>query len=163
MLFLYRINGGEILGVSIDPNAWDMINTTYYNTVTDPPTPDGVDLGVKKIFDAPNVRNATAGEIANFPIAAATDENLVARNSANTGLDASATSNFKLFRAEALLVIDEINALRQWTVSFKAEVAAATSLANLQTRVASLPTLNDRTGAQALTAIKNKISNGDVD
>jgi len=68
-----------------------------------------------------------------------------------------------LFRAEALLVIDEINALRQWTVSFKAEVAAATSLANLQTRVASLPTLNDRTGAQALTAIKNKISNGDVD
>lgn len=68
-----------------------------------------------------------------------------------------------LERAFADVIKDEINIIRQWTVSYKAEVAAATSLANLQTRVAALPTLNDRTLAQLKTAINNRIDSGDVD
>ncbi len=66
-------------------------------------------------------------------------------------------------RAFADVVKDEINTLRQWTVSFKAEVAAATNLANLQSRVATLPTLNDRTLSQLKTALDNKIDGGGVD
>ena len=68
-----------------------------------------------------------------------------------------------LHRAVASVLVDEINALRDWITSFKAAVAAATSLANLQTRVAALADLPDRTLAQARTAITNKITGGTVD
>lgn len=57
---------------------------------------------------------------------------------------------------------DEFNIVRGWTVSFKAEVAASTSLANLQTRVATLPTLNDRTLDQLKTAFDNRVDAGTV-
>lgn len=67
------------------------------------------------------------------------------------------------WRAVAAIMIDEINTLRQWTVSFKAEVAAATNLANLQSRVATLPTLTDRTLTQAKTAYENKVDSGAAD
>lgn len=66
-------------------------------------------------------------------------------------------------RAFADIIKDEFNLLRQWTRDFKTEVAAATNLANLQTRVASLPTLNDRTLAQLKTAIQNRIDDTTVD
>ncbi len=66
----------------------------------------------------------------------------------------------RAFRAIAALAIDEINTLRQWIVAFKAATAAATSLANLQTRVAALPDLPDRTLAQAKTAFINKVNGG---
>jgi hypothetical protein len=66
-------------------------------------------------------------------------------------------------RAIVGVLIDELNVLRGWTVSFKAEVAAATTLADLKTRVATLPTLNDRTLVQAKTAYQNKISSGGAD
>ncbi len=69
-------------------------------------------------------------------------------------------ANAKAFRAIAALAIDEINTLREWIVSFQAAVAAATSLANLQTRVAALPNLPDRTLAQAKTAFINKVNSG---
>ncbi len=62
----------------------------------------------------------------------------------------------QILRAEALVLIDEINALREWITTFKAATAAATSLANLQTRVAALASMPDRTAAQAKTAIVNK-------
>lgn len=68
-----------------------------------------------------------------------------------------------LLRALADILKDEINIVRGWTVSFKAEVAAATNLANLQSRVATLPTLSDRTLAQLKTAIQNRIDSGGVD
>src|SRR3989344_1034291 len=64
------------------------------------------------------------------------------------------------WRALVLLLLDELNTLRAWTVSFKGEVAGATSLADLKTRVATLSTLSDRTIAQVKTAFTNKINNG---
>ena len=66
-------------------------------------------------------------------------------------------------RSIAKLIVDEINALRQWIVSFKVEVAAATSLADLKTRVASLPDMPDRTLAQAKTAYKTLIDGSNLD
>ncbi len=71
-------------------------------------------------------------------------------------LDAEA----KAYRAVAALAIDEINTLREWIMAFKAATAAATSLANLQTRVAALPDLPDRTLAQAKTAFIAKVNGG---
>ena len=66
-------------------------------------------------------------------------------------------------RAFADIAKDEINLLRKWTRDFKAEVAAATNLADLKTRVSGLPTLNDRTLDQLKTAIKNRVDDGGVD
>lgn len=56
----------------------------------------------------------------------------------------------------ALIVLDEINALRQWDMDFKAAVAASTSLANLQSRVAALPNLPQRTIEQLKNAMDLK-------
>ncbi len=69
-------------------------------------------------------------------------------------------ANARAYRAIAALAIDEINTLREWIVSFQAAVAAATSLANLQTRVAALPNLPDRTLAQAKGAFIAKVNSG---
>lgn len=60
-------------------------------------------------------------------------------------------------RVTVKLLVDELNVLSQWLTSFKSETAAATSLADLKTRVATLPNTPDRTYAQAKTAINNLI------
>lgn len=90
-------------------------------------------------------------------------ENLQARTSADALIDLDKSSLLKIARAEAAVSVDEINLIREWIVSFKAATAAATSLANLQSRVAALPDMPDRTLAQFKTAIKNKIDSGTVD
>lgn len=69
----------------------------------------------------------------------------------------------KVYRGIAAVLVDEINILRQWLASFKTEVAAATSLADLKTRVATLPATPDRTLAQAKTAVQNAIAAGTAD
>lgn len=66
-------------------------------------------------------------------------------------------------RAIVLVAIDEINLLRQWITSFKAAVAASSSLADLKSRVAALANVPDRTVAQAKAAVTNKISAGAAD
>ena len=67
------------------------------------------------------------------------------------------------WRALALLLLDELNALRQWTVNLKTETASANNLADFKSRVATLPTLSDRTITQVKTAYNNKINNGTAD
>lgn len=84
------------------------------------------------------------------------------RSGADTITNAATIEGVEL-RAFVGVLVDELNILRQWTRDFKTEVAAATSLANLQARVATLATLNDRTLAQAKTAYQNKISSGSAD
>ena len=63
----------------------------------------------------------------------------------------------RILRAIVTLTVDEINILRQWIVAFKAAVAAAANLADLKTRVSSLPNTPDRTYDQARTAIRNNV------
>jgi hypothetical protein len=66
-------------------------------------------------------------------------------------------AELRALRALAAVTLDEVNSLRGWIASFKAEVALASSLADLKTRVAGLPSTPDRTAAQLRTAIENKL------
>lgn len=106
--------------------------------------------------DVGTVREMTAQEKSTFDAAQAAGIIATAKVGAKTIYDAlDATA--RLVRAGDKLTVDEINLVREWIVSFKAAVAAATSLANLQTRVAALNDMPDRTYAQAKTAIGNII------
>jgi hypothetical protein len=69
----------------------------------------------------------------------------------------------KLLRAAFDVTRDEVNVLRAWLAAFKTEVAAATTLADLKTRVATLPATPARTLAQLKTAITNRVNDGTVD
>jgi hypothetical protein len=95
--------------------------------------------------------------------AQATWTNTKQRSGAITKYTTDADALGKLYRAVMLVAVDELNILRQWVASLKTQVAAATSLADLQARIATLPATPDRTPAQAETAIQNKINSGTVD
>jgi hypothetical protein len=56
-------------------------------------------------------------------------------------------------RALALVLLDEHNRASTWLRSFVAAVAASTSFPNLQTRVATLAAMPDRTAAQLRQAV----------
>lgn len=86
-----------------------------------------------------------------------------ARDAASDAVVNEPHAVYKGLRGAAAVLVDEINALRQWEMSFKAAVAAATSLADLKTSVAALPNLPDRTLAQAKSAIQTKITTGVAD
>lgn len=91
-------------------------------------------------------------------------ENVQARAAAAILIDTDKSDKLKLLRATAGLTIDELNVIRQWITDFKVQVAAATTLADLKTRVAGItPNLPARTQAQAITAIKSKVNAGTVD
>lgn len=64
-----------------------------------------------------------------------------------------------LTRALAVVILDAVNTIHSTWTDFKTETAAATSLANFQSRVAAnTPDLPQRTKAQLLAAIKNEIA-----
>ena len=112
MVFMYRISSGEVMGVSTDPATYAGINTTYYGTRVDPPTPNGADLSVPKIWDGGSVRNATANEIAGFPNFAASDLNLQQRDMAWDKYQGSDGVTRKYLRAAVSVLLDEINLIR---------------------------------------------------
>jgi hypothetical protein len=96
-------------------------------------------------------------------VAQAAWQNLQNRTTAKATVDTGIDADAKALRAIVAMLLDEVNDLRAWIVSFKVETAAATNLANFQTRVATLPGMPARTVAQAKTAILNKIDGGTVD
>jgi hypothetical protein len=140
LYWLYRKNGGEVMGISVEADAYANVDATYLGVATDPGTPDGASLQPAKIWDSPNVRNATAPEIAAFPAAEATDTNLQNRQKAKDFLDTHPTTR-KVLRSLVEVIIDEINVLR------------------------TLPAIGlpERTLAQAKTEILNKIDAGGND
>jgi hypothetical protein len=97
------------------------------------------------------------------PAAQATFDNSQYRANSVNDIDNNKTGVYKSLRSAASLLVDEENLIRQWLTSFKVEVAAATSLADLKARVATLPAMPDRTMAQAKNAMKAKVNSGDVD
>lgn len=168
---LYRTNGGEVVKISPTDQQFADRDSTYWSVATDPAFPDGTELreggdgplrvlGFAKIMDGGSCRNATQPEIDGFPAAQTADENLMDRDRARD-LFENHPNWRKMMIAYSDIIKDELNILRGWTLDFKAEVAAATSLADLQTRVAGLPDLADRTLAQLRTAINNRISEND--
>ncbi len=123
-----------------------------------------------KFDGSDNASEMTAGEkvtadaaIASAAATVAAAKNLVDRTSAINRVASLVDVDAKVARAVIAVAIDEINILREWVAAFKVEVAAAASLADLKTRVATLPATPDRTLAQAKTAITNKINAGTVD
>lgn len=110
----------------------------------------------------------TAGQITtantvvqNYDASAAAD--LAYERSLAAGLVVNTERLYRVLRGILLAAIDEINLLRQRDRDRAADVAAATSLADLKTRWAARAALTDRTAAQAKTAVVNKINSGDAD
>lgn len=88
---------------------------------------------------------------------------LAAQRSGAKNLFDSAAQEGKILKALILVLIDEINALRTRDRDRAVDVSNSTSLADLKTRWAAQSSLSDRTAAQARTAIRNHIDNGDSD
>jgi len=86
----------------------------------------------------------------------------ITRAAAKAHLDAAMDAQQALLRALGLTTLAEVNIVRAWLVSFKTEVAAAVSLADLKTRIATLPATPYRTKAQLIQAIKNKLDTGEA-
>lgn len=89
-------------------------------------------------------------------------ENLQARTLAVVLL-ADPAGAYKLIRAVADAARDSDNVLRAWLAAFKVEVAAATNLADLKTRVAALPAMPAISNATLRIAITNRVNDGTVD
>lgn len=88
------------------------------------------------------------------------------RAEAKAWLDDRRDALLKLLRAEALVMLDEVNLLRARLRAQDAAVAAATSLDNLKTRWAALAAaapVPDRTAAQLKAAIKARVDTPDAD
>lgn len=85
------------------------------------------------------------------------------RSAAVAALNASRDEAIMASRAVTLAALDEINSLRAWLVSFKAAVAASSTLANLKTQVAALPGMPVRTNQQLRTVITTAINNGSAE
>lgn len=69
----------------------------------------------------------------------------------------------KAQRAIFLALLDAFNASIQRERNMDADIAAATSLADLKARRAARPIVNDITPQQAKTAVQNKIDSGQAD
>jgi hypothetical protein len=110
MVFLFRKNGGQVTGASVDGAAYTSADTTYFGTVTDPPTPNGTDLSLPKIWDLTNLRTATGPEQTAFVTAAAADANLQARAGAIGRLQTDVILR-KILRAIVGLTVQQLNAM----------------------------------------------------
>jgi hypothetical protein len=167
---LYRLSSNEVLKISVKNQSFADRDTTYWGMLTDPTLPDGSEvrdpngdfrvLGYAKIVDGTTIRNATQAEIDTFEGFEIDDENQQDADAAKEFL-ASHPRFRKILVAMADIIKNEINIVRGWTVDFKAEVASANNLGDLQDRVALLPDLDDRTMAQFKNAMLNRVSKDD--
>lgn len=127
-------------------SQWTMTNndlsTIVWNSTQTVPTQTEIDAA---IVDCPN------------------QTNLSNRNAAVNELLSGTNDRDKLIRAILMSLLDELNNRREWDAGMKAAVAASTSLADLKTRIATLPDAPDITVQQAKTAVQNKISSGSAD
>lgn len=170
---LYRKSTNEVVKISLSGQSFSDRDPTYWGVLTNPTLSNGnqaVDangnlrvLGIAKfaVVGTNTVRNATAGEITAFGSGETADIN---------NQDAAEAINFfqthprfrKAFKALVHRIVTENNLqAAQWN-QFRAEVAAATTLADLKTRVANNTTdVPTRTDAQALTALLADVSAND--
>lgn len=106
--YVYRVNGGEVLGISL--TSYGALPAQLAE-VSNPSLPDGASLSPKKIFSAGAVKNASAAEISNFAVAEAADEKALSISGAKGVLD-DGVFQVAVVRGLAELVLDEINLLR---------------------------------------------------
>lgn len=154
--YLYRKNGGQVDSVSLQAYVIPAKSQDYFDQVENPTLQDGASLIPPKVYVGGVLRNATAPEIAAFATKAQEDDDTENKKRYKLFLD-DGNHRMPMFKALATIMVDEINILRGWLASYKTEVAAASSLADLKTRVAALPNTPDRTNSQLKTALKNRV------
>lgn len=104
-------------------------------------------------------REATPAEIASCsPSFIGQTEKAAASAVYDSGVTATATAAQRIHVATLQLILDEFNRHTTWESAVMSAIAAATSLANLQTRIAAITPVPARTQNDMVTAIKNKIS-----
>lgn len=160
---------GQAVGNGIAQEStrfWDSLIVACPNIVGYAGTPPGpVRVDTENPVDQP------AAQICANPIIAAFDASLEAENAWLTQkLRDAAKAQWsepdkvgKALRCYAAIDLSELNVLRTWLVDFKAEVSAATSLADLKTRVAALPNTPDRTMIQLRNLIDSCLDGGTQD
>ena len=167
---LYRISSNEVYKISEENDIFAFDVSDQLAVATSVSTPDGDAtwdtsgnlrvLGYSKILDGTTVRNATQEEIDTFAAFEAEDRNIKEADQATAYFQ-----NDPKFRRAMIAIIKGIikedNEGRLWTRSFMAAVAASTSLANFQSRVAALDTPTDREFSDAKDYILGQISKDD--
>ena len=162
---LYRKSSGEVKKISTKGQVFPHINMTVFGYLTDPSLPDGTQnleridnqlglsrqLGYQKIaIPASNlVRNATQAEIDTFAGFELEDNNQLDANGAVAFLENHPRFR-KIFVGILKLLVDQLleksnvkqnEMITQWN-SFKSGIASATSLADIKSGVAALPTID---------------------
>jgi hypothetical protein len=134
--YIYRLNGGQVLGQVYGVDSFAELDRAFYQFVTDPPTPDGVDLSVPKIYDGVRIRNATAPEQSAFVTAAAVNATALLRSLAVAMLQNDPLLR-KVLSAIVDVMVQQINVLRtQPTTTFAA-------ITKQQAKTAIINAIND--------------------
>ena len=160
---LYRISSGEVYAIVPDGKA--MPPPEGFTVVSNPVFIDGTDLkrrvlGRAKIYNAGEVKNATAEEITNFPSFAIADMNQLEENEAKSYFQND--PNFRRFmKAISAILAAEFNRHQDFEDAVKAAAADAISLADFKTRMAVIEDVPERSDTDLLNAIRNRIDKDD--
>lgn len=175
---LYRLSSNEVLKISSKNQMFGDRDSAYYGVLVAPSLPDGATvreafpggtfgpfrvLGYAKIAEPGinTVRNATQGEIDGFAGAEAADEAALDATEAQRLLQTDPTFRKAMKALVKRIVAENNNQSTEWN-ALRAEIAAATSFADMKTRIAaSTADLPIRTLPQALTALVNDVSASD--
>ena len=167
---VYRVSSNEVVLIDTEDGDFADAVTNYLVLKTGATFPDGTEcrisnfdlrvLGVAKILDGDIVRNATQNEIDTFHDAEVGDllQAEVDRIVKYMNTDKKMR---RIIIALVKGIIKEDNENRLWIRDFKVAVAASTSLANLQSRVAALDTPVDREFQDAKDYIIGQVSKDD--
>ena len=168
MYVIYRKSSNEVEVVGVGQTI--SYDTTFKDTLIDPPFTDGTEcrdstgelrvLGYAKINDNGTIRNATQQEIDIFAILEQDDGNKRDAAKAIGFMDTDPQFR-RILIALIKGIIREDNQNRLWIRDFKAAVAASTSLADFQSRVAALDTPTDREFEDAKDYIIGQVSKDD--
>jgi len=174
---LYRISSNEVIKISTRGQLFDDRDTTFWGVLTDPSLPDGNQvrdntgelpgplrvLGLAKfaVVGTNTVRNATQTEIDGFAAPETDDDNQQdASRAADLG---DIHPQFrKMFKSVSKAAVRENNIMANRYNELRAQMLAATSLGDLQTRITNntqdAPT---RTNQQAFDALRTDVSKDD--
>ena len=175
---LYRISSGEVLKISPKGQTFADRDPAFFGVVTDPVLPDGNTvralnpdgtmgplrvLGFAKHYVGigQDIRNATQGEIDTYAAKELTDDKQL--DALRVGELFSVHPQWrKAFKALLKRILAVTNAHAEQHNAIRAQIAAATNLADLQSRIgANTADLSTFTLQQAATALLGDISADD--
>ena len=167
---IYRISSNEVIRIDTNGSLFEAEVTDYVALKKGATYSDGSSIydtsgktrvfGYAKILDGDTVRNATQIEIDTFRAFEIDDAKQIQADSAISYF--SSDSKFRRIMVALIKgIVKEDNENRKWIRDFKDAVAASTSLANLQTRVAALDTPVDREFEDAKDYIISQVSKDD--